>query len=326
MVHGAPCHSGRIMIVVFEAILPVFAIVMLGFGLRKMAFVPADHWRIIEELCFWVLFPAILAKTLILSDFSGVRLGPFVYTLLASIAAIALIVLASWPLMRRFWATGPGQFSTIFQTSTRWHGFIALAIVLELFGTDGGGLIAVAFALMVPVLQVSNILVLAAFTPGNRPPATQIARTVIINPIIIGITAGLVINLAGVPVWPPVMAVLDLLGRAALGLSLLALGAGLSLQAALRPSRELVAGVLGKLVLTPAVTAGFAIWFGVSGMAFSVLMVSACVPTAINGYLLARKMGGDAELYAATSTVQTMLSFAVIPLVLWLGRTWGGGL
>ncbi len=49
-------------------------------------------------------------------------------------------------------------------------------------------------------------------------------------------------------------------------------------------------------------------------------MICAAVPTAMNGYVLARTMGGDAELYAATATVQTVLSFGSVPLVIWLAR------
>lgn len=314
------------MIAAFESILPVFAIVVLGFGLRKSDFVPPDHWRVVEELCFWVFFPAILADTMIRADLSKVELGPFTLTLLASIATIATLTLAVWLPLKRWWGTQKPQFSTIFQTTTRWHGFIALAIVLKLYGGTGAALIAVAFAVMVPVLQVSNILVLVAFSDGARADIGKTARAIVLNPIIIGVLSGLFINLANISVWDPVMTILDLLGRAALGASLLALGAGLSLTAALKPSRELLVGLAGKLVVTPAVIAAWATVFGISGLAFSVLMVCASVPTAMNGYLLARKMGGDAGLYAATSTVQTVVSFFTIPLVLWLATQSGRGL
>lgn len=314
------------MIVVFESIFPIFAIVVLGFGLRKSDFVPPDHWRVVEELCFWIFFPTILAETMIKADLSKVALGPFTMTLVASIITIGVATLLLWPMLKRIWGTGKPQFSTIFQTTTRWHGFVALAIVLKLYGGNGAALIAVAFAVMVPILQISNILVLVAFSDGARPDMGKTLRTIFINPIIIGVLSGLFINLANIEVWDPFMTILDLLGRAALGASLLALGAGLSLKAALKPSRELLVGVTGKLVLTPAVIAAWAIWFNISGLAFSVLMVCASVPTAMNGYLLARKMGGDADLYAATSTVQTVVSFFSIPLVLWLASVYGQGL
>lgn len=36
----------------------------------------------------------------------------------------------------------------------------------------------------------------------------------------------------------------------------------------------------------------------------------------MNGYLLAKQMGGDAGLYASVATIQTAASFVTIPLVL----------
>ena len=36
----------------------------------------------------------------------------------------------------------------------------------------------------------------------------------------------------------------------------------------------------------------------------------------MNGYVLAREMGGDAEAYAAAVTVQTAIAFLSIPAVL----------
>ena len=268
-----------------------------------------------EDLCFYVLFPAILAKTMIEADLSGIEAGAFTLTLLVSVAVIGGTVLALWPLLRRVLGTKPPQFSTIYQTVTRWHGFIALAIVLNLYGPDGAALIAIIFAVLVPILQISNIMVLAAFS-DKKPDMRRVLMTIVKNPLIWGIGLGLALN--GATIWPPVMSTLDLLGRSALGMSLLALGAGLSLKAALHPSKEMLIGIIGKLLFTPLVMMTAAYAFGVTGLDRNVLLIAASVPTAMNGYVLARKMGGDAELYATISTVQTVVSFVTIPLLLWL--------
>lgn len=308
------------MLLVFEAIVPVFAIVVLGFGLRKSGFVAADQWNTVEDLCFYVFFPALLAKTMIEADLAEVGSGPFTLTLILFLAVMAGAVLAAWPILRSTIKTLPGQFTTIFQTSTRWHGFIALAIVLNLYGTDGTALVAIVFAVMVPTLQVTNILVLAAFSSTEQPSVKKIAKMIVTNPIIWGISIGLIVNFVDVPVWNPIMSMLDLLGRSALGASLLVLGAGLSIKAALNPSKELLVGVISKLLFSPLVMFGATMIFGITGLERSVLLICAAVPTAMNGYVFARKMGGDAPLYATISTVQTVFSFFTIPLVIWLGQ------
>jgi malonate transporter and related proteins len=71
-----------------------------------------------------------------------------------------------------------------------------------------------------------------------------------------------------------------------------------------------------KLAVFPALLVATAKAFGVTGMQLSYLALCEAVPTAMNGYLLARQLGGDAELYAAVTTFQTGLSFLTIPTVL----------
>ncbi len=306
------------MLPVIEATIPVFAIVILGFGLRKSGFIESGSWGAVEDLCFYVFFPALLAKTMIKADLGNLDAGGFTLTLIVSVTIIGASLLALWPLMRSLLGTRPSQFTSVYQTTTRWHGFIALAIVINLYGDEGAALIAIIFAILVPILQISNIMVLAAFSETSRPSLAKILLLVLKNPIIWGITVGLLVNFAGVTPWTPVMSILDLLGRAALGASLLVLGAGLSVKAALNPSKELLIGVIGKLLFTPLVMMSVAGLFGITGLERNVLLIAAAVPTAMNGYVLARKMGGDAPLYATISTVQTVFSFVTIPLFLWL--------
>jgi len=305
------------MLPVLQATIPVFAIIVLGFGLRKSGFIAAEKWSAVEDLCFYLLFPAILAKTMIEADLSNIEAGAFTLTIVVSLGIIGGTVLALWPLLRRVLGTRPAQFSTVYQTITRWHGFIALTIVLNLYGADGAALIAIMFAIMVPILQISNIAVLAAFS-DKKANFGKVALTILKNPLIWGIGLGLLVNALGVKPWPAVIGTLDLLGRSALGMSLLALGAGLSLQAALRPSKEMLIGIFGKLLFTPLVMMSAAYAFGVTGLERDVLLIAAAVPTAMNGFVLARKMGGDAELYATISTVQTVASFFTLPLLIWL--------
>jgi len=130
----------------------------------------------------------------------------------------------------------------------------------------------------------------------------------------------LAINLLGISLWQPLQTLLDILGRAALGAGLLAVGAGLRVRHALKPSREIWLSAALKLVLTPLVSALAALMFGLTGDAFEIAMICASVPTAMNGFILARKMGGDAELYAGAVTVQTALAAVSMPVIIVLAR------
>ncbi|HER25907.1 MAG TPA: AEC family transporter [Rhodospirillales bacterium] len=306
------------MIAVFESLLPIFALIGLGLLLRKRDIVPQDKWTGIEQVCYWLFFPAILAETLINADLKNVPLTGVAVTMLASVATMAVILLALKPAMSRYWGMQGPAYTSVFQAGTRWNGFIALAIILKLFGDPGVAIVAVALAVMVPIINFENVLVLAAFAGSNRLPAKRVAKMVLMNPLIWGCLVGLGINLLEIPIYDPAMTLLDLLGSAALGAGLLCVGAGLRVRHALKPSRDVWVGVAFKLIAMPLFVAVWAVVFGITGMALQTLIVCAAVPTAMNGFILARQMGGDAELFAATVTVQTALSVLTIPLLLYL--------
>ncbi len=299
------------------SLLPVFLLIAVGFGLRKSNVIPDEHWRGIELLSFWILLPAILIMVLADSELSIEQAAPFALSLLLTITVICLIMwLARRPLNRWLGVEGPA-FTSIFQTTTRWHGFIALAIAEKLFGAEGLAILAVAFVVMVPFINVVNILVLTTYAAKEPAPAPLIVKSLAFNPLIWGLVIGVAIRLSGLALPEVMEKTLDLAGRGALGVTLLALGAGLSWRAMKHAGVLVVLNTFVKLVLLPAIAVAFALMLGVTGMDFVILVLATAVPTAINGYVLARTMGGDAELYAATLTAQVIVSFVTLPLFLW---------
>ena len=63
------------MIPIFESILPIFLIVLLGIVLRRTPFIDQSVWPGLETLGYYLFFPALLFLTLAKADFSGLELG-----------------------------------------------------------------------------------------------------------------------------------------------------------------------------------------------------------------------------------------------------------
>ncbi|MCB1516747.1 MAG: AEC family transporter [Hyphomicrobiaceae bacterium] len=312
------------MLSVFASLLPVFILIAAGFVLRKAGIIPAEHWRGVELVCFYVLFPALLIIVLADSTLTFGETAPFALSLLV---LVVLMSLGGWlarkPLNRLIGMEGPA-YTTFFQTTTRWHGFIALAVVGKLYGDEGLAVLAIAFAAMVPILNVVNILILATYAAHKPAPMGLIVRTLVRNPLIWGIVIGLIIRFSGIALPDIAKTTLGLAGDGALGVSLLALGAGLSWKAAKSAGKEVLLATFVKLIITPVLGIGVALMFGVSGMSLVIIAISAAVPTAVNGYVLARTMGGDAELYAATTTAQVVVSFVTMPFFIWIAMQVAG--
>jgi predicted permease len=136
------------------------------------------------------------------------------------------------------------------------------------------------------------------------------------NPLILASLSAVLMRALPFGLYGPLNETLDLLGRAALGMGLVTIGAGLRVHDILRPRVAIAIPVVLKLLFFPALLIAVATAFGVEGQELSYLALCAAVPTAMNGYLLARQLGGDAELYAAATTLQTVIAFFTIPMVL----------
>ena len=231
-----------------------------------------------------------------------------------SVTFIALLLILSWPLFRAAGVSG-APYASVFQTSTRWNAFIALAIGEKLYGTDSLALVALVATLIIIPLNFYNIAVLVWFGGGTRSLKT-FAQKILTNPMIIGSVLGVLVNLSGIHIYAPLMQTVEFVADTSLSLGLIMVGAGLKLADALRPRPLALLPVVLKLLFMPLVMTGAAYALGMRGEQLLTIAMGASVPTAMNGYVLAKQMGGDAPFYAAVATLQTIASFFTIPMVL----------
>ena len=304
------------MLVVFESIIPVFLLVVLGTVLKRWRKIDDGLWLGLEQLGFYVLFPALLFSTLAQADFAGMEAGALSVAAIGSVTLMSTAILLAWPLFRKA-GVSRASFTTVFQTSTRWNGFMALATAGKLYGQEGIGILALIMTLVIIPINFYNIGILVWFGGGARDVRSFLVR-ILTNPLIVASATGTLFNLLGIHLYAPVMETVDLMAEASLSLGLIMVGAGLRIADALRPNGTALISVALKLFAMPLVMVSAAWLLGVEGNPLLAVALGASVPTAMNGYLLAKQMGGDAPLYASVATLQTAASFLTIPLVLTL--------
>lgn len=303
------------MLTIFESILPVFLLIGSGVVLRRLPIISKDVWPGIEQLTYWFLYPALLFVTIYDADFSPLRLDALLLSLLLAVAAMCVLLLAAWPIFQKTGWVAHSEFSSVFQTSIRWNGFIALPVAQAIFPPQGAAVVALAMASIIIPINIVVVLVITRFADRDASIGILLRRMAL-NPFIISTGAAVLIRLLPFEIYEPVRVTLKLAGTSALGIGLMAIGAALRTERLSLKRSSIWPPVIAKLLVYPAVIAIIAWWLGVSGLEIQYLVLCAAVPTAANGYLLARLLGGDAELYAEVKTLQTALSFLTMPLVL----------
>jgi malonate transporter len=298
---------------VIAALVPVFLLILAGALARRCVATEEAHWVGLERLVYYILFPALLIETLARADLSRVPVAGVGGALLVAVLTVAALCLALRPLLARRYAVDGPAFTSVFQAATRFQTFVALAVADTLFGQVGLALASVAIVAMIPVLNVINVTVLAHYASPKRPDARTLAAALVRNPLIWSCLIGIALNLAHPPIPQPIHAFADALGRSSLALGLLMVGAGLKLRGLLRPAPATFVASALKLVLLPVLALPLAAALGVAGNSLAVVACCASVPTSSSAYVLARQMGGNAELLAEILTVQTLLAVVTMP-------------
>lgn len=293
-------------------LVPVLALILLGAAMKRCGFPGNGFWRPAERLTYFVLFPALIATTLASADLSDTPWPAMAAAICLSIVVAVAALFGASPWLR---VDGP-RLTSLCQGAIRMNTYVGLSVAGGLAGEEGLAHAAVAIAVIVPLVNLTCVVALARLgeSPSEKRPG--VLWSLITNPLIVASLLGVALNVAGVSDPPVVGPVAKTLGRAALPLGLLAVGAALRWEAigAIRLPELAVSAV--KLALLPTICACLLSWMQVDGVAAMVGVLFTALPTAPSSYLLARQMGGDAAVMAGLVTLQTAAAFVTLPLVL----------
>jgi hypothetical protein len=297
---------------IITAILPVFLLIFLGSWLQGRGFPGTGFWQPAERLTYRIFFPALIVTTLSGADLAGLSVLPMAGALVAAIVLMAAGMVAA----QRVWRVDGPAFTSMVQGAVRMNVYICLSIAGAVWGSAGLTVAAIAIAVIVPTVNLICVIALARWGTAAEPTVLGTLKQVVTNPLIIAAVLGALSNFTGMPIV--VGDVLDILGRAALPIGLLCVGAALDWPAVRRNARAVAQTTALKLVAMPALTAVMLWVFGVEGLTAAIALLFMASPTATSSYILARQLGGDATLMAGVITLQTAVSMVSLPVILTL--------
>jgi len=300
------------MATVLLALLPIALILGLGKYVASKNLLSAEGWIGLEQITYYVLFPALIVSKLAVADFSGVD-----WRMPTALVGAQLLLSVGSILFGVAFGQSRDRLGVFVQSAARWNTFIALALAQTIIGPSGLALVAVAAAAMIPTANVVSVTALMHFANRGVEPLKML-RQLAINPLVLACLLGLTLNVLPVSVPQMGFDVLDILAQATIALGLLTTGAAIQVRERSAPTLTVLGWSLLRLIGLPLIAAGLAVLLGVTPEVFMVILIATAVPTAVNGTILARQLGADAGLAANLIAAQTLLAIGTITLVLWL--------
>lgn len=302
---------------VLGAVIPIVAILLLGKLISRTSVLSAEGWLGLESITYFVLFPALIVSKLAVADFSSVDWRmPTVLIGAQCVVAVVSFILA------KVLSQPENRIGVLIQSGVRWNTFIALAFAQDILGPMGVALIAVAAAAMVPTSNLISILALVRFA-NSGIKFLGILKQVVMNPLILAFVLGLSLNQLGIGLHPSFLSFLEILAQAAIALGLLATGSHIQFRDGGAPLATIFGWSLLRLLALPLIAGSLAVALGTPALIVMIILIATAVPTASNGTILARKLGGDARLAANLIALQTLLAVVTMTGIFWAAEAIG---
>ena len=295
-----------------HAIVPLFLIIALGFGVKRLGWIGPEDVRRFNKVCFYTFMPVMLFYNIYTSDFShAVRLS---YALFVVGMALAMILLAF--LITLAVEKTPERRGVMIQAAFR-SNFVLLGLPIaeELLPGANFGITALMIAIVVPIYNMMSVVVLEYFR-GGKPKLGEVLLAVIRNPLILGSVAGLLVQALHITLPEVLVSFAGKMNSAATPLILLLLGASFETREIARYKKELLVCVGLRLLVFPGAILALAAAIGLRGIEFVTVLAMTAAPTAVNSFNMAQQLGGDSQLAGSAVVVSTAASF--FTLFVWI--------
>lgn len=300
------------LIVSFNAIAPLFLLIIIGFFIRRQGLVRDEALPQMNTLAFTVFLPALLFNNLyttnVASAFSPRLLGYAIFAALTMYGLATAIVC----LLEKDSKSRGAMIQAIYRSN---FVLLGLPIVQTLFEGQDLGVTSVIIAVIVPIFNVMAVVTLEVFR-GGKIKWGKVLLGIVKNPLIIASVLGFSCMLLKITLPTFLYTAIVDLSKAATPVSLVVLGASIHLGRFAGNMRNLVICVLGRLVVAPLifVTGGAALGF--RGIELATLLAMLAAPTAVSSFTMAQQMDSNGEL-AAEAVVMTS-AFSCVTMFLWI--------
>jgi malonate transporter len=298
---------------IVNLVVPVTGVILIGWLAGYFNYLSRDISDGLVHFAYNIAMPALLFDTLAQENLESLLAWRFLLAFGGgSLICFVIVFLFSAGRARRDIGSRTMYGLSASMTNTA---FVALPILHRMYGPPGVLPAAIA-TLFVALVMFPMSTILLEWQQQGVSRSWQLARKVVLNPLVLSSVLGIAWAVTGAPVPKLIDNLLKIFGDALAASALFAIGLGLSfdgVRSNLRPSMMLA---VIKLAVMPALVWGLALLLGLDHRFMTSAVVCAAVPTAKTAYILSKERHCEEPLVASTISLTTLLS--TVSLVFWL--------
>jgi len=305
----------------FSIIGPICLLLFLGWFLKSVKIIDDAFIEVGSKLVFKITLPALLFLSIIKTNPNiDIDFSLIIYSLIANFLFFIVSLVGA-----RYWVRNKSEHGVVIQGAFRSNiAIIGLAYVANVYGEDGFAIAAVYVAFHTMLYNILSVIILSPKQAGISVSVfIGVFKSLMKNPLIIGITSGIIFFFFAIPVPELVIHTGQYFSNMTLPLALLCTGGSLNIQALKANSANCRFSSMLKIIIAPVFITAGAYLCGFTGMPLGLIFFMSASPTAAASYVMARAMGHNADLAAniiAMTTIGSLITSSLgISLLYWLG-------
>jgi predicted permease len=290
---------------------PIFLIMSLGFWLNHKNFINENFIQISSKLIFNVGLPIMLFMSTATRDFQQ----------LINLQHITLLVSTTFIVFFISTFTAKKSVKAIADKGVFVQGsfrgnliIIGLALAANAYGEHGVAIATLPMAIIIILYNLLSIYTLNASLEQQSFSLKKTITDIIKNPLIIGIVAGLLVNLIDLPVPHIINQTSTYFAKMTLPLALICIGGSLNILQLKDNLRPAIISSFWKVIISPVVLIILLLIWPVEPIAAGVLFLLMASPTATASFIMVKAMNGNSDLAAKIIIVSTLISLFTITL------------
>ncbi len=284
--------------------LPVFVMVFIGLGLRKLRWIDAAFVNTASALVFKATLPTLIFLSILRADLeTAFNPGMLAFFALATLGSFALTW--AWAI----WRVPRVDRGVYVQGAFRGNcGIVGLALAANLYGDYGLSAGGILLGLVIICYNILSVVVLLAYQTEHKLSWRQILLDIARNPLILSVLIAIPVAWAEISLPEWIMTSGDYFASLTLPLALLCIGATVSLSAIRKERGPAMGASAFKMVTLPALCTLAAWAAGFRGPELGLMFLYFASPTAAASFVMVKALGGNARLAANIIAITTLMA------------------
>lgn len=295
-------------IIAVKAVIPTFLLILLGMGGRQFHIMTDTELNHANKAVFEIMFPIMMFYNIYSTDFSGVIIPRYIaFCVITLFVVYGLGVVVTLLAEKENYNRG-ALIQAIYRSN---FVLMGIPIMKNLMGEEALGLTTIMVAIIIPIYNTLAVVTLEVFRGGTLH-ISSIVKRIVTNPMILGAGAGLIAAAFRLQLPTLLATPMSQVASAASTIALMIMGATFRLGSIWENKKNLVIGVIGKLIVSPGITLTAGYLIGLRDLQLALLIIMFGAPCAVSGYTMAQQMDSNGELAAGCLIITSLLSCVTI--------------